>query len=115
MGKNDRANMCKNASSESKPEQTNTTMDGVDVQNDDTTIRITDLTFSYPSEYVSNPPVIQNATLHLQRGTRCLLLGSNGAGKTTLLNVAGGKHMHPIKAVQVSQTCGRDIRALMLS
>ena len=40
-------------------------------------------------------PVVQNMTVALPRGARCLLLGSNGAGKTTLLKILGGKHMVP--------------------
>merc|ERR1719486_1776296 len=67
----------------------------------DTGISINDLTFRYPNEYVDHAPVLQGVSINLEKGTRCLLLGSNGAGKTTLLNVAGGKHMHPIENVQV--------------
>merc|ERR1711959_156931 len=67
----------------------------------DTVIRINDLTFRYPNEYVDHAPVLQGVSINLERGTRCLLLGSNGAGKTTLLNIAGGKHMHGIETVQV--------------
>jgi len=67
----------------------------------DAVIKINDLTFRYPNEYVNMPPVLQGVSINLERGTRCLLLGSNGAGKTTLLNIAGGKHMHGINNVQV--------------
>eukprot|EP00658_Telonema_sp_P-2_P027236 TRINITY_DN2106_c0_g1_i4.p1 TRINITY_DN2106_c0_g1~~TRINITY_DN2106_c0_g1_i4.p1 ORF type:complete len:251 (-),score=57.47 TRINITY_DN2106_c0_g1_i4:568-1320(-) len=68
---------------------------------DKSVIAINKLTFSYTSEYATMPPVLQDINLNLKRGSRCLLLGSNGAGKTTLLNVAGGKHMHAVEAVQV--------------
>merc|ERR1719486_1377311 len=67
----------------------------------DTGISINDLTFRYPNEYVDHAPVLQGVSINLEKGTRCLLLGSNGAGKTTLLNIAGGKHMHGIETVQV--------------
>ena len=39
--------------------------------------------------------MVQDMTVALPRGARCLLLGSNGAGKTTLLKILGGKHMVP--------------------
>lgn len=47
------------------------------------------------------PPVVQNMSISIPIGARCLLLGSNGAGKTTLLKVLGGKHMVPKPAVRV--------------
>lgn len=46
-------------------------------------------------------PVVQDMSIALPKGSRCLLLGGNGAGKTTLLKVLGGKHMVPKDAVTV--------------
>jgi len=57
-----------------------------------------DLTFRYD---MAGPNIIKKLSLHLEPGSRCLLVGSNGAGKTTLLNVLGGKHMHEESAVKV--------------
>ncbi|CAO3642606.1 unnamed protein product [Cunninghamella echinulata] len=53
----------------------------VDVQN---------LSFDY-----GGPPILNNLTLQLKPGNRCILVGANGAGKTTLLRILGGKRMMP--------------------
>merc|ERR1712118_180169 len=77
MGDTQSNNMCNTSANAQNPDQSVAS---------ESVIRINDLTFRYPNEYVAHPP---------------LLLGSNGAGKTTLLNIAGGKHMHGIENVQV--------------
>jgi CCR4-NOT complex subunit CAF16 len=48
------------------------------------------LTFSYPR---TRQPVLEDVTLALDAGWRCLLVGRNGAGKSTLLRLMAGKHM----------------------
>jgi len=92
MGDTQSNNMCNTSANAQHPDQSVAS---------ESVIRINDLTFRYPNEYVAHPPVLQGVNLNLPQGTRCLLLGSNGAGKTTLLNIAGGKHMHGIENVQV--------------
>ncbi|KAI9071391.1 hypothetical protein K1719_046635 [Acacia pycnantha] len=61
------------------------------------TIEINDLKFTYPGIDGHPPPgstpLIQDFSLALNSGDRCLLVGSNGAGKTTILKILGGKHM----------------------
>ncbi|KAF7817993.1 ABC transporter I family member 20 [Senna tora] len=60
-------------------------------------IEINDLRFTYPGIDGHPPPgstpLIQDFSLTLNSGDRCLLVGSNGAGKTTILKILGGKHM----------------------
>merc|ERR1711959_266766 len=92
MGDTQSNNMCNTSANAQNPDQSVAS---------ESVIRINDLTFRYPNEYANMPPVLQGVSINLERGTRCLLLGSNGAGKTTLLNIAGGKHMHALPAVQV--------------
>ena len=55
------------------------------------------LSFSHPG----TPPVIDDFSLSLPPGSRCLLAGANGAGKTTLLEVLAGKHMVDRDAVRI--------------
>ena len=50
-------------------------------------LSITDLTISF-----SGPAVLENASLHLDRGERVCVLGRNGAGKSTLLKVISGEY-----------------------
>ncbi|KAF9621406.1 hypothetical protein IFM89_020928 [Coptis chinensis] len=61
------------------------------------TIVIDNLRFTYPGIDGHPPPgstpLIENFSLSLNAGERCLLVGSNGAGKTTILKILGGKHM----------------------
>ncbi|KAK1419709.1 hypothetical protein QVD17_28986 [Tagetes erecta] len=58
---------------------------------------INKLKFTYPGIDGHPPPgsvpLIQDLSLTLNSGDRCLLVGSNGAGKTTILKILGGKHM----------------------
>lgn len=60
-------------------------------------VQINKLKFTYPGIDGAPPPgakpLIQDFSLTLRAGDRCLLVGANGAGKTTLLKILGGKHM----------------------
>uniref|UniRef100_A0A803PVW1 ABC transporter domain-containing protein n=1 Tax=Cannabis sativa TaxID=3483 RepID=A0A803PVW1_CANSA len=66
-------------------------------QNPEALIEINGLRFTYPGIDGHPPPgskpLIDNFSLTLNSGDRCLLVGSNGAGKTTILKILGGKHM----------------------
>ncbi|OUZ99568.1 ABC transporter-like [Macleaya cordata] len=70
-----------------------------------TTIEINNLRFTYPGVDGQPPPgstpLIENFSLSLNSGERCLLVGSNGAGKTTILKILGGKHMVDPQMVRV--------------
>lgn len=50
-------------------------------------LSVTELTISF-----SGPPVLENASLHIDRGERVCVLGRNGAGKSTLLKVISGEY-----------------------
>lgn len=50
-------------------------------------LSVTDLTISF-----SGPAVLENASLHIDRGERVCVLGRNGAGKSTLLKVISGEY-----------------------
>ncbi|XP_043723904.1 ABC transporter I family member 20 [Telopea speciosissima] len=60
-------------------------------------VEINNLRFTYPGIDGHPPPgstpLIEDFSLSLLSGQRCLLVGSNGAGKTTILKILGGKHM----------------------
>ncbi|KAG9291092.1 hypothetical protein G9A89_012964 [Geosiphon pyriformis] len=51
-------------------------------------IDVPNLGFSF-----GGPLILQNLTLQLRKGNRCLLVGANGAGKSTLLTILAGKRM----------------------
>lgn len=48
-------------------------------------LSLTDITISF-----SGPPVLENISLHIDKGERVCVLGRNGAGKSTLLKVIAG-------------------------
>ncbi|GAA5992311.1 hypothetical protein JCM10908_000418 [Rhodotorula pacifica] len=57
-------------------------------------IGVNDLDFAYAQlNGVSPRQVLQDVTLNLPKGSRCLLVGSNGAGKSTLLQILAGKRL----------------------
>ncbi|KAG0475937.1 hypothetical protein HPP92_012778 [Vanilla planifolia] len=68
-------------------------------------VEICNLRFTYPGIDGHPPsgskPLIEDFSLTLHAGDRCLLVGSNGAGKTTLLKILGGKHMVEPEMVRV--------------
>ncbi|KAJ3382812.1 CCR4-NOT regulatory complex component [Lobulomyces angularis] len=51
-------------------------------------IEVKDLNFSFGAE-----PVLQDFSLTLPKGSRCLLTGANGAGKSTILRILAGKRL----------------------
>jgi CCR4-NOT complex subunit CAF16 len=53
-------------------------------------IEIRALTFTYPG---AARPVLDQLSLSVPVGARCLLLGANGVGKSTLLRLVAGRHM----------------------
>ncbi|OWM72400.1 ABC transporter I family member 20 [Punica granatum] len=61
------------------------------------TVEINGLSFTYPGIDGHPPPgskpLIDGFSLTINKGNRCLLVGSNGAGKTTILKILGGKHL----------------------
>ncbi|KAL8540926.1 hypothetical protein ACS0TY_002256 [Phlomoides rotata] len=69
------------------------------------TVQVTELKFTYPGIDGHPPPgakpLIDDFSISLFPGDRCLLVGSNGAGKTTILKILGGKHMVEKEAVKV--------------
>jgi len=62
-------------------------------------VDVNNLHFQY--SIMDKKMVVNDLTLQLEKGSRCLLVGSNGAGKTTLLNLLGGKHMHAENSVKI--------------
>ncbi|PRQ42446.1 putative iron-chelate-transporting ATPase [Rosa chinensis] len=74
-------------------------------QGSEPTIVINRLKFTYPGINGHPPPgakpLIDDFSLTLNAGDRCLLVGSNGAGKTTILKILGGKHMVDPSMVRV--------------
>ncbi|KAH9318686.1 hypothetical protein KI387_020455, partial [Taxus chinensis] len=76
-----------------------------DNNNNDVTLEIKKLSFTYPGIDGQAPsgakPLIQDFSLSLRAGDRCLLVGANGAGKSTILRLIGGKHMVEVDMVRV--------------
>lgn len=69
-------------------------------------VEVNNLDFCYDGNYYGKKQVLTGLNMHLERGSRCLLIGANGAGKSTLLRILGGKHLtKPDEAVRV---LGRD-------
>ncbi|XP_008781186.2 ABC transporter I family member 20 [Phoenix dactylifera] len=68
-------------------------------------VEVNNLRFTYPGIDGHPPPgskpIIDDLSLSLRAGDRCLLVGSNGAGKTTILKILGGKHMVEPEMVRV--------------
>mmetsp|Transcript_1901 Transcript_1901/g.2101 ORF Transcript_1901/g.2101 Transcript_1901/m.2101 type:complete len:305 (-) Transcript_1901:46-960(-) len=84
---------------------------------DDLAISVNSLQFAFPG----NTPFINDFTLKLPPGSRCLLCGANGAGKSTLLQVLAGKFMVSKDMISVygqppfhttSLTCSGDLTYL---
>ncbi|KAH9627075.1 hypothetical protein KSS87_023763 [Heliosperma pusillum] len=77
----------------------------MDPQSQTPIIEINGLKFTYPGidghPPVGSTPLIQDFSLTLFTGHRCLLVGANGAGKTTILKILGGKHMVDPNMVRV--------------
>lgn len=61
----------------------------------DYAVEINDLTFGYPqsSGQPAAETILNNLSLKLETGSRCLLIGANGAGKSTLLRILAGRHL----------------------
>ncbi|KAI8341176.1 P-loop containing nucleoside triphosphate hydrolase protein [Chlamydoabsidia padenii] len=51
-------------------------------------VDVENLNFDY-----GGPPILDNLSLILKPGSRCILVGANGVGKTTFLRILGGKRM----------------------
>jgi ABC-type transport system involved in cytochrome bd biosynthesis fused ATPase/permease subunit len=68
-------------------------------QQQDLTVQLQDLQFSYPG----CGKFLKGVSLDLPRGSRALLLGANGAGKTTLLQLIAGKYMVGRDSIRVLQ------------
>jgi CCR4-NOT complex subunit CAF16 len=62
------------------------------------TVEILGLDFRYPT---ADRRALDDLTLVLEPGMRCIVVGRNGAGKTTLLHILSGKHMVPEAKVLV--------------
>lgn len=58
-------------------------------ENSEFSVDVEHLEFSYDS---SRPPVLNDVTLQIPRGSRVVITGTNGAGKSTFLRVLGGHH-----------------------
>jgi len=58
---------------------------------EDLAIRITDVTFVYPG---SEHPVLNEASLHIRRGSFTAIIGGNGSGKSTLCKLFNGLIPH---------------------
>eukprot|EP00249_Psilotum_nudum_P012432 c23782_g1_i1 orf=135-1091(+) len=69
------------------------------------TVEVKQLNFTYPGidgyPAPGAKPLIQDFSITLRAGDRCLLVGVNGAGKSTVLRIIGGQHMVEPGAVRV--------------
>jgi CCR4-NOT complex subunit CAF16 len=61
-------------------------------------IEVRELSFRYPG---GERLALEEVSLEVAAGERCLLVGANGAGKTTLLRLIAGKHLCDEDAVRV--------------
>jgi CCR4-NOT complex subunit CAF16 len=61
-------------------------------------IEIRELSFKYPG---AERAVLDNLSLSVPVGARCLLLGANGVGKSTLLRLVAGRHLVADAAISV--------------
>ncbi|ORY59019.1 P-loop containing nucleoside triphosphate hydrolase protein [Leucosporidium creatinivorum] len=60
----------------------------------DLALEVNALHFAYtPVNAPKGPPVLEDVTLNLPKGSRCILVGANGAGKSTLLQILAGKKL----------------------
>ncbi|KAJ8583777.1 P-loop containing nucleoside triphosphate hydrolase protein [Rhizopogon salebrosus TDB-379] len=67
------------------------------------TIAVEGLTYYHVS---NSPPSLNNINLHLQPGSRTILVGANGAGKSTLLQILAGKRLVNGAEIRIK---GRDV------
>ncbi|MPM48695.1 putative ABC transporter ATP-binding protein [bioreactor metagenome] len=75
-----------------------------DQRSDDSGIVIENLKFAY-----GNTPVLNNISLHIEKGEKAVFIGRSGAGKTTLLNLVSGIYAPLEGSIRV---CGVDPFAL---
>lgn len=61
-------------------------------------LSLREITHSY-----AGPPVLDGATLHVERGDRVCLFGRNGEGKSTLLNIVCGRLKHESGVVDLQR------------
>jgi len=67
------------------------------------TIAVEGLTYHHVP---NSPPSLNNINLHLQPGSRTILVGANGAGKSTLLQILAGKRLVKDAEIRIK---GRDV------
>lgn len=67
--------------------------------------------FSYAA---TAPPVLRSASIKVQRGSRCLIVGSSGSGKSTVLNLMCGLYVPQAGSISTlgSTPSGQDLRQL---
>lgn len=74
-------------------------LNGVERSNEDTdAVTVRSLKYAFPT---TGRPVIDDFSVTLPPGSRCLLTGANGAGKTTLLQLLAGKYMVDPNAIRI--------------
>lgn len=66
-------------------------------------IRLEAITFSYSDAPPSDPPVIENLSLVVQKGTHTAILGSNGSGKSTLARLCNALEIPEKGSVWIDQ------------